>query len=809
MILTTGKPLLLDGATGTELAASGMPAGVLPELWCLENPDVVVALQKRYIDSGSRILYIPSFGANRVKLAEAGREKDVFAVNRELALLSRRAAKGTGALCFGDLSSTGLFAEPFGKLAFDELVDIYREQIRGLLAGGAQGLVAETLLDIQEARAALLAAKELCDLPVMLSLTLENGDRTLTGTSAVAALVTLQSMGAAAFGCNCSTGPAEMIEIIRELKKYASIPLLAKPNAGMPHMENGRTVFSMKPEEFASYAVELVEAGANIIGGCCGTSPGFIAACREKLSGLRAQKPLPNAPVLVSSASSVCEIDPEKTLRLVGERINPTGKKALQAEYREEKLDLARKFAAEQEKAGADILDVNCGISGVDERKLLRRLTGELCQHTGLPLCIDSSSPEAVEAALRLYPGRALLNSVSAEPEKMRRILPLAKRYGALTVALPLDRKGIPDSAEKRWRLAEKIFSRAEAYGMSRRDFVLDVLVMAAAADGNAPRVALETAETAKKNHMPCICGLSNVSFGLPERSAVNGAMLSMLSWNGLALVIANPSDETVMKSLLASNLLLGRDAGARRYTERFGNGEREKDAAAREKEQDILDRIKYAVIDGNGGEMQKLIADALTEHPAQKIIDDALIPAINLVGEYFESKRYFLPQLILSADAMRRGFDELELPLSKSRRGRGKDAEADKTIRIVLATVEGDIHDIGKNLVGLMLKNYGFEVIDLGKNVPAAKIVAAAREHHAGLIGLSALMTTTMPRMKEIVDILNAERLPIPVMIGGAAVDENYAGVIGAYYSSDAVSAVKLAGKLSSGKKNKRSSNA
>ncbi len=791
------KICLLDGATGTELAAAGMPAGVPPELWCLDNPEKIVGLQKRYIAAGSRIIYTPTFGANRVKLAEAGREKEVFEINRELARLSGQAVKGSGALYFGDISSAGLFVEPFGELPFDDMVTIYREQIRGLLAGGVQGLVAETLLDIQEARAVLLAAKELCDLPVFISLTLENGDRTLTGTLALSALVTVQSMGAAAFGCNCSTGPEEMTGVIRELKKYASIPLLAKPNAGLPRLENGRTVFSMGAEEFAGYAIELAKAGANFIGGCCGTSPEFISCCREKLSGVKSAAPVKNVPLLLASASSVCEINPAQGIKVIGERINPTGKKVLQAEYREGKLELAKKFAAEQEKAGADILDVNCGVPGVDEKVLLRRLTGELCLRTKLPLCIDSSSPEAVEAALRLYPGRALLNSIPAETAKMKKLLPLAKRYGAAVIALPLDNRGIPETAEKRWHLTEKILRYGEKYGISRQNFVVDVLVMAAAADGRAPQVTLESAAVIQQHGLPGVCGLSNVSFGLPERSAVNGTMLSMLAMNKLSLVIANPSDETVMKNLYAANLLTGCDAGARRYTSRYGSGGGNSTDPGRNAS-DILSRIKYAVIDGDSAGMPDLIAEALKSYPAQEIIDLALIPGINTVGDYFEKRKYFLPQLILSADAMRRGFDELSLPLSVSRDETGNHpALSSHGSRIVLATVEGDVHDIGKNLVGLMLKNYGFEVIDLGKNVSAAEIIAAAMANKADIIGLSALMTTTMPRMKEVVDALRREQLPVPVMIGGAAVDGNYASSIGAYYSPDAVAAVKLAEKL------------
>ncbi len=797
--LPPGRVVMLDGATGTELVKRGMPVGVSPEIWSLEHPEAAAEIAEAYIEAGSSIVYVPSFGGNRVKLAEFGREKDVAAINRELAENCRRAVKGR-VRCLGDLSPTGLFAEPCGKLKFDELIEIYREQAAALLAGGVDGFVAETMFDLQEARAAVLAVRSLTELPLFVTMTFEHGSgRTLNGTPPVAALALLQEMGADVFGCNCSSGPQEMEKLIREMKPYARIPLLAKPNAGLPRLKDGRTEFTMDASSFADAVVPLVGAGASFIGGCCGTSPEYIRLASEALKNISPPGIEQCKRSVVCSSRSWCEID-SSGVKVIGERLNPTGKKQLQSELREGKLDSVRRLAAEQQRAGAALLDVNCGLSGVDEKTMLCRIVGELSCCSELPLCIDSGDPAAVEAALRLYPGRALLNSIPAEEGKLKALLPIARRYGAMFIALPLSEEGIPQTAEKRLALAEKIASAAAEYGFEKADMVMDVLVMTAAADDSAPQTAIRTQQAAASAGWRTVCGVSNVSFGLPEREKLNSAMLLLLASGGLSMVIANPSSALTMDMLCAGELISGRDSKCLKYTRRFAGlapaSPSGTPASCGSAEISPLEAVRAAVIDGDSAGVEKSVNEALKSCQAQEIVDKALIPAVNQAGEFFDRKKFFLPQLVMSADAMRCGFAVLEPLLRKD--ASPSDAESAAGPEVVLATVEGDIHDIGKNIVGLMLKNYGFEVTDLGKDVAASDIISAAERENAAIIGLSALMTTTMPRMREVIELAKERRCRAKIIVGGAVVDQHYADEIGADgYSADAVAAVRLAQRL------------
>lgn len=823
--------LYLDGATGSNLVKAGMPSGVCPEQWILEHQDVMLQLQKDYVQAGTNILYAPTFTANRVKLAEYHLEKNMTSMIRDLVAISKKAAESTPGhpvYVAGDLTMTGEQLKPMGKMELETLIDIYKEQILCLVDAGADLLVVETMMSLAETRAALIAAKEVCDLPVIATLTFEADGRTLFGTDAKTAAIVLESLGASAIGANCSTGPAQMESIISEMVSHTRIPVIAKPNAGLPFLdENGTTCYNMEAEEFAEEMEVLVNAGATILGGCCGTTPEFIRQIHERFGtdAKVAASRRPDGIRYLTSERITHSFGLDDGFFVVGERINPTGKKALQAQLREGSFEKVIQFAEEQEACGAKVLDINMGMSGIDEKASMLRALEEVSGVTNLPLSLDSSYVEVLEAALRNYPGRALVNSVSLETEKYEKLLPIVAKYGAMFILLPLSDAGLPKDIEEKKEIIHKIYDRALSLGMCKEDIVVDGLV---ATVGANPKAALETLETiryCKENGFATICGLSNISFAMPERSFVNTAFLTLAIQAGLTMAIANPSQELLMSCALAADLLLNKEEAALRYIE-YAGGVRErreeKEAelakklallenqgttaktgtagnAAKEATADngpqineMQDKLKTAVLKGNRNGIVKITKEALEsgEKPAE-LLNQVLLPAINQVGEFFDQGKYFLPQLIASAEAMKNSIEVLE-PLLQTG-GTGEEMPV-----VVIATVEGDIHDIGKNLVALMLKNHGFHVIDLGKDVPQAKILESAKEHHAEFIALSALMTTTMQRMREIVAAAKEEGITAKIIIGGAVITQEYADEIGADgYSKDAADAVKLAKSL------------
>lgn len=775
--------LRLDGATGTELAKQGMPPGVCPEQWVMEHPEALRAVQRAYVNAGSNIVYAPTFGGNPFKLAEFGLEGRCREINAKLVQIAREGVEGK-ALVFGDMAPTGHLVEPFGELPFEECVNAYKAQVEGLLEGGVDGFAIETMLDLQECRAALLAVRELAsDLPVMVTMTFDESGKTLTGCDPVSALVCLQALGADAFGCNCSVGPEAMAQVISRMKPYARIPLIAKPNAGVPRLEGDKTVFDLGPEAFAGAASALIEAGAAIVGGCCGTTPDHIAALNTCL-GDRKGEIFEGVDGVVSSSGSFCRIAPGEPFAVIGERINPTGKKALQAELREGSLELVRSFAREQMESGASLLDVNLGLSGIDEAAMMRRCVKELAVLApGMPLSIDTTSPEAAEAALRIYPGRALFNSISGEKKKLEEVLPIVKRYGALPILLPLTDEGIPVTGKERIEVLDKL---VEDCGV--KDYLVDALVMTVGADLNAPRAAMEVIGYANdKLQKGTTCGLSNVSFGLPGRPAVNAAFLALAAGKGLTSAIANPCAAGIMSTVASADALLGHDPKFMRLTATAAAaGTADVPAAAGgKKELSLFDAVLAGEEEQTLAALGKLLDSGMEP---LKIVDDILIPAVNAVGEKFEKKEYFLPQLMFGAAAMRKAMDQLKPLLLQAQKERPAGPV------FVMATVEGDIHDIGKNILILLLENYGFTVIDLGKDVPCAKVLECALENKASFIGLSALMTTTMPRMREMAELLKKENIHIPLFVGGAAVDEEFARSIGAFYSPDAMGSVRMA---------------
>ncbi len=806
--LVKNGPVLLDGATGTNLQKAGMPVGVCPEQWILENSEVLIDLQKRYVEAGTDILFAPTFTASRIKLKEYGLEDHLEEMNRKLVALSKEAAKGTNALVAGDLTMTGEQLYPLGDLMFEDLVDVYKEQAKIIADAGADLFVVETMMSLQECRAAVLAIREVCDLPVMVSLTYNEDGRTLYGTDPVTAVVVMQSLGADAVGMNCSTGPEAMLEPIAKMAEYAAIPLLAKPNAGMPELIDGQTVFNVEPEEFAEVGKKLVEEGAAIIGGCCGTTPEHIRALKEAVKGIPVKAPLQTKRRMLTSERKSVEITLDGRFMVIGERINPTGKKKLQAELKEGSLNLVRTMALEQEENGASILDINMGMNGIDEKEMMLRTIYEVTSTVDCPLCIDSSHVDIIEAALRIYPGRALINSISLEKEKFEKLLPIAKKYGAMFILLPLSDEGLPkDSAEKHG-IIRTIMDEAVRIGMAKEDIIVDGLVATIGANPNAALECFETFSYCKNElELPTACGLSNISFGLPERTYVNTAFLTMAIANGLTMAIANPSQELLINAAFASDMLLNKKESDIRYIERM-NFLSEKYAGMER----VMVQKTPAGTSAAGGEIRKestgsgvfqAVLKGNKEHVLEEvkkmldggakpdeIINEHLIAAINEVGELFDKKKYFLPQLISSANTMKLAIEYLEPMLERS------NTEAMATI--VVATVEGDIHDIGKNLVVLMLKNYGYHVIDLGKDVPADVIVDTAMNEGAKVIGLSALMTTTMMRMKDVVELAKEKGCTAKIVIGGAAITESFSDEIGADgYSKDAAECVKLVERL------------
>lgn len=797
--------MILDGATGTNLQNAGMPIGVCPEKWILENPQILINLQKEYVAAGTMVLYAPTFGANRIKLQEYGLEKNVVQMNRELIVLSKKAAQGK-ALVAADMTMTGQQLYPVGDLMFEQLAEVYKEQAKAAADAGADLFVVETMMSLQECRAAVLAIREVCDLPIMVSLTYQENGRTLYGTDPVTAVVVLQSIGADAVGINCSAGPKEMIEPVQKMAQYANIPILAKPNAGMPELENGVTVYKTSPQEFADWGKKLVKAGASIIGGCCGTTPEHIAALSRTVKDVPIKQPLTQKRRVLTSERMFVEVELDGNFMVIGERINPTGKKKLQASLREGKLDLVREMALEQEQNGAHILDINMGMNGIDEKEMMLKAIYEVTSAADCPLCIDSSYVEVIEAALRIYPGRALINSISMEKEKMEKLLPIAKKYGAMFILLPLSDAGLPNDCEEKHQIIRDVMEKALSIGMAKEDIIVDGLT---ATIGANPKAALECYETFAycKNvlKLPTVCGLSNISFGLPQRAYVNAAFLTMAIANGLTMAIANPSQELLMNTAFASDLLLARRESDIRYiehmnqfAEKYAGQERvvvsEKKAVLPKNTQTELKEVKSAVFEavlkGKKDTILDEVKHTLEQEKPEEIINNHLIPAINEVGVLFEKQKYFLPQLIASANTMKMAIEYLEPMLEQ------KNQEQKATV--VAATVEGDIHDIGKNLVVLMLKNYGYRVIDLGKDVSADVIVETAIKEQAQVIGLSALMTTTMMRMKDVVELAKEKGCKSKIVIGGAAINESFAQEIGADgYSKDAADCVKLVDKL------------
>ncbi len=782
------KPfVILDGAMGTMLQKLGLPAGGHPEAMNITHPEMVEKVHRGYIESGADIIYTNTFGANRYKLQKSGyTPEEVISAGIKAA---RKAAEGTGCLVALDIGPIGQLLEPSGTLDFEEAVDIFAEQVKAGVKYGADLIAIETMTDLGEARAAVLAAKENSSLPVICTMTFEKSKRTFTGCTVSAMALTLEGLGADAIGINCSLGPDELKPLVEELAAWTSLPIIVKPNAGLPDPVTGEYKFS--PENFAKHIADLVPLGIKIVGGCCGSTPDTIAAVRRVLdSASPAKREVKTIPAVCSAVKTV----PLDSVRVVGERINPTGKKLFKQALLRQDIDYIIDQAIDQVDAGAEILDVNVGIPEIDEKQMMVQCVKALQSMVRAPLQIDSSDPAVIEAGLRVYHGKAIVNSVNGDEESLDSVLPIVKKYGAAVIGLTLDKSGIPKTAKQRFQIAERILNRALEYGIPRESVFIDCLTLTASAEQEGASETLKAVRMCKeKLGLKTVLGVSNISFGLPRRELLNQTFLTLALAHGLDLPIINPNAESMMNAVRAFRLLYNIDKGGAEYIRALAEKvESEPPANPAGNTQGANLNLGYAVENGLKDEAAQITEKLLETTDPMQIIDTCLIPALDRVGADFEKGRIFLPQLIYSAGAAQAAFEAIKTRMSKSSGG-----EVSKG-KIVLATVKGDIHDIGKNIVKVMLENYGYTVIDLGRDVDYNLVLDAAVKHDADIVGLSALMTTTLKSMEKTIALLKEHNVKAKIMVGGAVMTADYAGKIGAdYYARDAKEAVDIAKKV------------
>ena len=773
--------IILDGGMGTQLQAAGLPMGQAPELWNVTEPEKVTAVHRRYVEAGSKVLYTNTFGVNRLKTARIGRSV------RELVeggVRCARAAAGTEAVRVAlDIGPLGQILEPLGTLKFEEAYDIFREIVEAGRDAGADLIVIETMSDLYEVKAAVLAARENSTLPVWVTMTFEAGGRTFVGTTVSAMGLTLSGLGVDAMGFNCSLGPKELLPMIRELRRWTDKPLILKPNAGLPDPATGE--YRITPEEFAAELETAPEDGVQMLGGCCGTTPDFIRVLNAAMQGARMPSPRPERRSGVCSASQTAAFGP---VRVIGERINPTGKKRFQQALRENDIDYIVARGIEQQDAGADLLDVNVGLPGINEPEMMTRVVKALQAVVDLPLQIDSSDPAAIEAGLRAVNGKAIVNSVNGKAEVLRSILPICKKYGAAVVGLCMDENGIPQTWQERVAIAKRILDAALAVGIPKEDVLIDCLTLTVSAQQE------QAAETLKALHavreelgLHTVLGVSNISFGLPARENITVSFLTQALYAGLDLPILNPNQTAVMDAVASFRVLSGEDRDSEAYIRRFAAAESEskKTTPAPGKDMNLAD----CILRGLKAETAAITRRELETRSEMDVINQLLIPALDRVGELYEKQEIFLPQLINAANAACGGFDVIKERIAKS------GADSVSKGKIVLATVFGDIHDIGKNIVRVVLENYGYTVIDLGRDVPAETIVETVIREDVKLVGLSALMTTTVKSMADTIAAIRKSGHDCKIMVGGAVLTPDYAAEIGAdYYAKDAKQSADIA---------------
>ena len=825
-----GKEILyFDGAMGTRLQAAGMKPGELPEVWNITHGDVVAEIHASYVKAGANILKSNTFGANALKMQGSGYtvEEAVLAAfanarkgfqkanetgqpdsvisdsaSRSFSEISgspQGKASGAGIASSDfinktpgqfialDLGPTGKLLAPYGDLQFEEAVALYAETVRAGVKAKADLILVETMSDTYEAKAAILAAKENSDLPVFVTFTFDKDGKLLNGADVETAVLMAEGLGADAVGFNCGLGPDLVARLMPRARAVTGLPLIANPNAGLPVEKEGKTVFTTGPEEFAEYMLDVYREGGAVLGGCCGTDPDYIRLLAARTQG---QKPIAaqrhRAVTAVTGYGAPVYFD--KMPVLIGERINPTGKPLLKEALRNGDMDYICRLGLEQLDHGAHILDVNTGLPGLDERETLSKAVTHLQAITPAPLEIDTSHYEAMENALRLYNGKPLLNSVNGKPESMEQVFPLAKKYGAAVVGLCLDETGIPDSAEGRLAIAEKIIATAADYGIDKKDILIDPLALTVSTDSRNPAIDLAVIKALKEKGIHTVMGVSNISFGLPNRDAVNSTFFAMSLAAGLSSAIMNPQSERMMEAYRSFCALSGADEGCKEFVARYANAPKAKNAAA-VSEYTLYDAIVKGLTEQSGAATVKLLEE---KNAPLDIINQYIIPALNTVGEGFGKKTLFLPQLLMAADAAKASFDELKKQMQAGGDGSGEPGDT-----IVLAVVKGDIHDIGKNIVKVLWENYGYHVVDLGKDVPAQSVVEAVEKHHAKLVGLTALMTTTVASMEDTINALR-KNTDTKILVGGAVMTKEYADAIGADgYAPDAVAAVDYANKI------------
>ena len=781
--------LILDGGMGTLLQAEGLAAGELPERWSITHPDVIRRIHRAYYDAGSHVVNTNTFGANTLKLSREELEAVVAAAienAKEAAKESKTSHPKWVAL---DIGPTGKMLKPYGDLAFEDAVSVFAETVRLGVKYGADLIMIETMNDSYETKAALLAAKENSSLPVFVSNAYGEDGKLMTGADPLAMIALLEGMGADAIGVNCSLGPKALAPVVEQYVKYASVPVLLKPNAGLPKVENGKTVYDVSPAAFAAEVARLVSLGVGIAGGCCGTTPAYIEKTCEALRGIPHRSAAEKNITLVSSYTHAVPFGEAPVL--IGERINPTGKKRFKEALLSHDMDYILNEGIAEEEKGVHILDVNVGLPEIDETAMLREAVTELQAVTALPLQIDTASPQAMEAALRVYNGKPMINSVNGKRESMDAVFPLAKKYGGLIVALTLDEGGIPPTAEGRVAIAERILREAEKHGIAKKDLIFDPLALTVSADKNAARETLRAVAMIRER-LGChtSLGVSNVSFGLPARDMINGTFFALALGSGLSAAIMNPHSAEMMKTYYAHRALMGLDENCADYIAFSASVSLAAVTDAPKGQgsaEGYASELERAVAKGLKEQAARLTEEALSHTAPLDIVNGSLIPALDKVGVGFENKTVYLPELLMSAEAAKAAFEVIKSHMST-------DGVSDKC-RFVLATVKGDIHDIGKNIVKLILENYGFAVTDLGRDVPPEKIVEEVIRLHAPLAGLSALMTTTVPAMEETVRLLREKAPWCKTVVGGAVLTREYADAIGAdRYAKDAMEAVRYA---------------
>ena len=779
--------LLFDGAMGTMLQKEGLPVGGQPEFFNLEHPEVIKSIHKRYIDAGADIITTNSFQANRHKIEQKDLPKIIEA--------SVHLARDAGAKYVAyDIGPIGQLMSPYGTLSFDNAYDMFKEQAVVAENSGADLIILETMSDLLETKAAILAIKENTNLPIFVTMTFQEDGRTFVGTDPVTATLTIQALGVTALGLNCSLGPKELLPIVEKIIEYAKVPVIVQANAGLPQMEDGQTVYRIDVAEYVEYVGKMADLGVRVFGGCCGTTPDFIKGIKELLQDKTPVITNPKTVTAVTSAAETVILD--KKLTIIGERLNPTGKKRLQEAIRQEDFSYILKEAIDQVDAGADILDVNVGLPEIDEAQMMIKAVRELQGIVTTPLQIDSSSIKAIEAGVRQYNGRPLINSVNGKESVMEEIFPIAKKYGALVLGLALDENGIPDTAEKRVSIAKKIINNASEYGIEKEDILIDPLVLTASAQQEQVQVTIDTLKLLKEElEVHSVAGISNVSFGLPNRGLLNSTFLAAAVGAGLSAPIMNPMSDIMMSTVSSLRVINNQDKDSTYYIENNQNvsivsQKSIKDLNGLKKEiSSSDDSLKQMILQGRKDETPAKTKELLKSLTPLEIVNQEFVPALDEVGAKFEKGTLFLPQLMQSADAVKQAQEVLKDFMARN------EQTDEKQGKILLATVEGDIHDIGKNIVKMILENYGFDVVDLGKDVPISKVVSTIKEQDIKLAGLSALMTTTMQNMKETITQVKLANLDCKFMVGGAVLNEEYREFVGAdYYAKDAMESVRIA---------------